>query len=382
MDSRYLLFLTRTSRGFIYGVFSVVTVVYLIDSGLIPLAAGFTVTLSIIVGSLVNFFITTRYGSGYSRIFLLIFSVLLFTGITGIFFSPYPWLKALFAVVGSLGVNPSDNTLFSSYEQPVISRIKEDQHQKNILFSLYAFGGYSAAAIGAFILTFGLAIAMELSMVLAVLIFFAYLLIPTIEGKKAIKLNPPTPKSKLIARDVATLFSMDALGGGFVVQSLIAYWFYFRYSFSIGQLGIVFTVVDVIMGISVLITPFIASRIGLVNTIVFTHLPSNVFLMLIPVIPNLYASLLFLFLRQSLSQMDVPTRQSYLNSIVTEEDRSYVVGITNSTRSLANGSTPYISSYLISIAAGASAFIGGGAIKIAYDLLFYQRFKKEREHYD
>jgi MFS family permease len=381
MDSRYLLFVTRTLRGFVFGVFSVITIIYLIDSGLSPIEAGITVTSSILVSSFLTYLITSRYGRGYSRSFLLLFSLLLLIGITGFFFFSNPGLKAMFSIIGSLGVNPSDNTLFSAYEQPIIADIKQDQKEKNGLFARYTFGGYIASSFGALALNLGLVISFYLSIAFSITVLVSYLFLPSIKGDRSIARNPPAKGSKIIARDMSALFSVDAIAGGFVLQSLIAYWFHERYSFTFSQLGYVFTVVDIITAVSVLATPYIASRIGLVRTMVFTHLPSNVFLILIPLVPSLSLSLLFLFLRQSLSQMDVPTRQSYLNSVVPERDRSYVVGVTNSIRSAASGGSPYISSYLISVAAGALSFVAGGAIKIAYDIALYERFKNLKEHY-
>ena len=177
------------------------------------------------------------------------------------------------------------------------------------------------------------------------------------------------------------LFSLDAIGGGFVLQSLLSYWFKVRYGLDLAQLGYLFVAVDVITAFSVLITPMISRRIGLLRAMVFTHLPSNVLLMMIPLIPNLYAAITLLLLRQCLSQMDVPTRQSYINSIVASEDRSYVVGSSNASRSVSQASTPYISSYLISLGASSIPFIAGGSIKIVYDLLLYRRFKAVKEHY-
>jgi MFS family permease len=188
-------------------------------------------------------------------------------------------------------------------------------------------------------------------------------------------------ETKKISRDVSLLFSLDAIGGGFVLQSLIAYWFKVRYGISLSSLGGIFAIVDVIIGASIVATPYIAKRLGLVKTMVYSHLPSNVFLILIPLIPNLWASLTFLFLRYSLSQMDVPTRQSYLNSIVPPEERSYVVGISNASRSIAQSTTPYISSSLISAAASPIPFIGGGTLKIIYDILLYLRFRGLKEKY-
>ncbi|MEM0130226.1 MAG: MFS transporter [Thermoplasmatales archaeon] len=381
MDSRYVLFFTRAFRGYIYGAYSVITLILLIDSGINPIIAGLVVTGSIATSSLLTFYISTRYGAGYSKSFLTIFSALLILGLAGIYLSSNPFIKALSVIIGSLGVNPSDNTLFSSFEQPIISRIKEDQNSRNRLFSAYSFSGYLASSFGAITLRLGINNVVIISIILALFILVLYAFLPHIEGKGKIFSAPVSRKSRVIARDVSVLFSIDAIGGGFVLQSLMAYWFKVRYGFNIGELGYMFTIVDIITALSVLFTPLISSRIGLINTMVFTHIPSNVFLALISIVPNLYASLIFLFLRQSLSQMDVPTRQSYLNSVVDKEDRSYVTGTSNASRNLSNGATPYISSYLISIGAGSASFISGGIIKILYDLLIFFRFRSEREKY-
>ncbi len=381
VDSRYILFLTRTLRGFIYGVFSVVTIIYLIRSGLSPVEAGVAVTSSILIGSFATYYFTSKFGSGYSRSILLLFSILLLIGIIGLFSVQNPFLKGMFTVIGSLGVNPSDNTLLSAYEQPMIAKIKGDQRERNRLFAFYTFGGYVAASVGAAALDLGLRFSFEISILFASLVSLSYLLIPQFQGKRSIRTSPASGQSKVIARDVSALFSIDAIGGGFVLQGLIAYWFQERFHLSLSQLGYVFAAVDVITALSILATPSIARRLGLVRTMVYTHMPSNIFLIVIPFVPTLPLALLFLFLRQSISQMDVPTRQSYLNSVVDEDDRSYVVGVSNAVRSASNGATPYISTYLISVAAGSLSFVAGGAIKIAYDIAFYQRFKNLKEHY-
>ncbi|MEM3212883.1 MAG: hypothetical protein QW834_00200 [Thermoplasmatales archaeon] len=339
------------------------------------------ITTSIATSSLLTFYISTHYGIGYSKSFLAIFSALLILGLAGIYLSSIPFIKALSVIIGSLGINPSDNSLFSSFEQPIISRIKEDQNSRNRLFSVYSFSGYLASSLGAITLRLGINKVVIISIILALVILASYAFLPHMEGKRKIFFSPVSRKSRVIARDVSLLFSIDAIGGGFVLQSLMAYWFKVRYGFNIGELGYVFTIVDIITALSLLLTPLISSRIGLINTMVFTHIPSNILLALIPIVPNLYASLIFLFLRQSLSQMDVPTRQSYLNSVVDAEDRSYVTGTSNASRNLSNGATPYISSYLISIGAGSASFISGGIIKILYDLLIFFRFRSESEKY-
>lgn len=382
VDSRYLLYATRTLRGYIYGLFSVVTVIYLIGAGLNPIEAGLTVTSSILVSSFLTYYITSRYAGGYARTFLVIFSLMLLVGVSGLLISPLPLLKAISAVIGGLGVNPSDSTIFSAYEQPILAGIKEDQRERNKLFARYTFGGYVASSFGAISLNLGLKQSFEMSIAFSIIIIASYFFIPRTGERVRMQASAISSKSRSIAREVGALFSVDAVGGGFVLQSLMAYWFFIRYSFNLPQLGYVFTVVDIITSISVLATPYIASRIGLVRTMVFTHLPSNVFLILIPLVPSVSLSLLFLFLRQSISQMDVPTRQSYLNSVVEGGDRTYVVGFSNALRNASSSTTPYISSYMISVAAGAISFVAGGAIKIAYDVAFYERFKSIKEHYE
>jgi len=381
MERRYLLLATRTFRGFAYGVFSVILLLLLINSGLEPLYAGLVVTVSILLNSFLTFTIARRYGHERAKQLLLLFSALLTAGIGGIYFSNLGILKAVSAIVGSLGANPSDNTLFSSYEQPIISGITENQHSRNKLFSFYTFAGYSSSSVGAASLVIGASFSIIASFFLSFLMLITYLFIPV--GRSGLNQTKRNVKqsSRIVARDVSLLFSLDAIGGGFVLQSLLSYWFKVRYGLDLAQLGYLFVAVDVITAFSVLITPMISRRIGLLRTMVFTHLPSNVLLMMIPLIPNLYAAITLLLLRQCLSQMDVPTRQSYINSIVASEDRSYVVGSSNASRSVSQASTPYISSYLISLGASSIPFIAGGSIKIVYDLLLYRRFKAVKEHY-
>ncbi len=382
MDRRYLLFFTKAFRGFTYGVFSVIIFIYLIDNNISAPYAGLVVTLSIVISSLLTYYVTSNYGDGYSKEILIVFSILLAVGTAGLVLANGGLLKSLFSIVGALGVNPSDNTIFSSYEQPVISKIIEKQHRRNIIFSYYTLSGYIASSMGAASLYFGIKYSLLISVMFSILTLILYLFIPHIEGRKRIIKEEIKKESRKTARDVSILFSMDAIGGGFVLQSLIALWFKIRYNLNVAQLGIIFFVVDIIIAVSIMITPVISKRIGLIRTMVYSHLPSNIFLILIPVFPSVYLSLLFLFLRQSLSQMDVPTRQSYLNSVVDKDDRSYVVGVSNASRSIAQSSTPYISSYLISLAASAIPFVAGGSIKIAYDLLLFNRFKRENEKYD
>ena len=378
---KFLLFATKSIRGFIYGIFSVSLILFLISRGDSPLIAGLIASGSIILSSLITFLITFKYHISRAKIFLISMTSMLSIGLL-LLIPKSSILNNIGAIIGGLGVNPSDNTLFSSFEQPQLSYIAKDQENRNWLFSIYTLSGYAFASIGSAMLFLGIDYLIELSVLLSIVIMVMYSVMKfgTIENenKKQLKVSNETKK---ISRDVSLLFSLDAIGGGFVLQSLIAYWFKVRYGISLSSLGGIFAIVDVIIGASIVATPYIAKRLGLVKTMVYSHLPSNVFLILIPLIPNLWASLTFLFLRYSLSQMDVPTRQSYLNSIVPPEERSYVVGISNASRSIAQSTTPYISSSLISAAASPIPFIGGGTLKIIYDILLYLRFRELKEKY-
>jgi predicted MFS family arabinose efflux permease len=175
------------------------------------------------------------------------------------------------------------------------------------------------------------------------------------------------------------LFAMDAFGGGFIIQSLLALWFHLRFGFNVASLGALFFGANVLAGFSALLAARIAARIGLINTMVFTHLPSNLMLMFVPLMPNATAAVALLLMRYSISQMDVPTRQSYTMAIVDPDERSAAAGITGIARSVGAAVSPAISGALIANPALLGApFYLAGALKIIYDLLIYRGFRSHR----
>ena len=174
---------------------------------------------------------------------------------------------------------------------------------------------------------------------------------------------------------LAGLFALDAFGGGFVVQSLAAYWFYLRFHVRPAALGGIFFWANVFAGISALLASRLAARIGLVRTMVFTHLPSNILLILVPLMPNVRLAVLMLLLRFSISQMDVPTRQSYTMAIVRPEERSAAAGITGVARTTGAALAPWIAGFLLGRPSLLNLpFYLAGIVKIAYDLLLYRAF--------
>jgi hypothetical protein len=186
-------------------------------------------------------------------------------------------------------------------------------------------------------------------------------------------------RSRPIVLKLSGLFALDAFAGGFVMQSIAAYWFHVRFGVSPVILGGIFFGANVFAGLSALLAAKLAARIGLVNTMVFTHLPSNVLLILIPFMPNLTLAILVLLLRFSISQMDVPTRQSYVMAVVPPEERSAAAGVTSVARTTGAAISPMCAGVLLASAATLNVpFLLAGSLKIAYDLLLYRSFVKLR----
>jgi MFS family permease len=174
---------------------------------------------------------------------------------------------------------------------------------------------------------------------------------------------------------LSSLFAIDAFAGGLLVQSLLAYWFHVRFGVESGVLGSIFFGANVLAGISALLAIRIANRIGLINTMVFTHIPSNILLILVPWMPTLPLAIGVLLLRFSISQMDVPTRQSYTMAVVAPDERSAASGVTTIARSVGAAISPTLTGiFLASPALINVPFFAAGAIKILYDLLLYRSF--------
>jgi predicted MFS family arabinose efflux permease len=188
----------------------------------------------------------------------------------------------------------------------------------------------------------------------------------------------PLQKSKKIVYTLAALFSLDAFAGGFVVQSMVALWMYQRFDLSLAAAGMVFFWTGVLTAASYLVAVRVAGRIGLVNTMVFTHIPSSVCLILLPFAPDLSYAIALLFLRSALSQMDVPTRSSYVMAIVTPAERPAAASITSVPRSLASALSPFLAGYMLGLSTFGWPLVVAGGVKIAYDLLLLALFRKIR----
>jgi MFS family permease len=178
---------------------------------------------------------------------------------------------------------------------------------------------------------------------------------------------------------LSALFALDAFAGGFVIQSIVSYWFATRFGLSIGALGAVFFGANILAGVSALLAAPLAARFGLVNTMVFTHLPSNVLLILVPLMPTAPLAVAVLLARFSISQMDVPTRQSYTMAVVDSDERSAAAGVTGIARSVGAAVSPSIAAPLVAgVGLGGLPFVIAGSLKIVYDLLLYRGFRAIR----
>ena len=184
------------------------------------------------------------------------------------------------------------------------------------------------------------------------------------------------PETKSIVRRLAALFFVDSFGGGFLGDALVAYWFFRRFGMDEKDLGVLFFVVHILNAVSHLGAAWLSKRIGLVNTMVFTHLPSSLFLMAVPFAPSTKIAIILFLLRESVVEMDVPTRQSYVAGIVRPHERTYASGITNLTRTVGWAAASSVAGALMQNVAFSAPLIIGGACKITYDLLLYRGFRK------
>lgn len=216
---------------------------------------------------------------------------------------------------------------------------------------------------------------------LGILVIGIYLkLSSSIEIKKEKTLKPISktlnPKSKKIVTKLLGLFAIDSFVGGFAIQSIVSFWFFSKFDIDLSTISYIFSIGSVLTAFSYLIAAMIADKIELINTMVFTHIPSNFLLILFAFAPNLEITIVFYMVRMTLSQMDVPTRQSYIVAVV-ENERTASVGITNLSRNIAQAISTSITGYIIGFLSLSAPFIIGGLLNILYDVILYINFRKK-----
>jgi MFS family permease len=321
--------------------------------------------------------------------------------VAGIVFAATDWLPLLI-LAGIVGViSPTGNEVgpFLAVEQAALTEVVPGR-RRTATFAWYNLVGYVATATGALgagllgqaLISSGVP---ALDAYRAVVIGYAVIglamaALATRLGS-AIEVSTPVAADDGIARRLglgrsrsvvlrlSALFSIDAFAGGFIPQSLMAYWFHLQFGVSPAALGAIFFAANLLAAVSSLSAARIAKRIGLIETMVFTHLPSNILLILVPLMPTLPLAVAVLLLRFSLSQMDVPTRQSYVMAVVQPDERSAAAGVTGIARTVGASISPSVASVLVAGAATAAIpFFLAGGLKIAYDLLVYRDFRSVR----
>ena len=395
----WLLFLTRFARLFAYGSLSVILVFYLVSLGLTEPQTGLIFSLTLAGDIVVSLYLTTRADRIGRRRMLIIGAVLM--AAAGVAFASTNNLLFLI-IAGTIGViSPSGNEVgpFLSIEQASLSHILPGNSRTEV-FAWYTLAGSFATALGA-LAGGGLAQALQHASVTTtgsyrvVVIFYAamglLLALLFMRLSKAVEVaahsNDPSakqsffgvPRSRGVIAKLSSLFALDSFAGGFVVQSFAAYWFYLRFGVKPATLGAIFFWANVFAGISALLASKLAARIGLVRTMVFTHLPSNVLLILVPLMPSLPLAIAVLLARFSISQMDVPARQSYTMAVVPPEERSAAGGITGVARTTGAAISPLFAGFLFARPSLISVpFFLAGGLKIIYDILLYYSFRKVR----
>jgi MFS family permease len=386
---RRLLF-ARGLRAFADGFVSLTLPLHLLSLGFTPFKVGAIATATLLGSGVLTLAVGLRANRIGSRALLTAAAILMFA--TGLGFATIAsfWPLLVVAIVGTLNPSSGDVSVFLPLEHAVLARAVTDA-TRTAAFARYSLVGALAGALGALFAgtpefaAHALGVDVRalypwmfvLYAVLGLLSGAIYRGLPAAVVSDAAPAAPLT-QSKRIVYTLAALFSLDAFGGGFLVQSLLALWLFQKFHLSVALAGTIFFWTGVLSAFSYLVAARIARRIGLVNTMVFTHLPANVLLLFIPLASDLAWVIVLLLVRSALSQMDVPTRSSYVMAVVAPAERPAAASITSVPRSLASAVSPLIAGYLLGLSAFGWPLIVAGGVKIAYDLALLVTFRAVR----
>lgn len=389
-----LLFATRVTRMFAYGFLAVVLVLYLDAIGLAPGEVGLLLTLTLAGDAALSLWLTTHADRLGRRRVLLAGAALMAVGGAAFVLTDDLGLLVLAATMGVISPTGNEVGPFLAVEQAALAQTRPDR-QRTRVFGWYALAGSFSVAAGSLaaglaggILTAGgIPLVEAYRWIVAGYAALGLVLALLFAGVSA-AVEAPAPADLTVARRLglhrskgvvgrlAGLFALDAFAGGFVIQSIVAFWLHARFGLRIEALGGVFFAANLLAGLSAVLASRVAARIGLVRTMVFTHLPSNILLVLVPFMPTAPLAVLLLLVRFSISQMDVPTRQSYVMAVVDPDERSAAAGVTGIARSVGAAASPSLAAPLVQ-AAGLAAlpFVIAGGLKIAYDVALYRSFR-------
>ena len=387
MSDSSRVIVARALRGWADGLVSVLLAGYLTRLGFGPIEVGAIVT-GTLVGSAAVTTAVGLSGGDVARRTVLLAAAGLMAG-TGVGFAALRAFWPIFAVavVGTLNPSGGDVSVFLPVEQAVLAETTRGS-ARTTRFATYNVAGAFAAGIGALLSGLPELVARRVAadpLVAERLAFLAYAVIGCAVGALYVGLSPaiehrprrrsaPLARSRRVVLELSALFSLDSFGGGFVVQSLLVLWLYRRFGLSVETAGAVFFAVGLLGAASQLVSARLAARIGLVRTMVYTHLPANVFLALAGVVPSAPAAIAFLLLRAALSQMDVPARQAYVMALVPPEERMAAASVTNVPRSLATALAPVLTGLMLARSSFGWPLVCAGVLKATYDVVLLVRF--------
>ncbi|HEY8110902.1 MAG TPA: MFS transporter, partial [Candidatus Nitrosotenuis sp.] len=298
------------------------------------------------------------------------------------------------AFIGTVNVTGAETSAFLSIEQATLPKTVKDIKKRNTVFGFYNMVGMLAMSAGVLLSGFPQILQTNLGLsqidsfkplfaiygiagiVSAIIYYFLSKEIELQTKPSQLIRSSLSPKSKKIVWKLSALFSVDSFAGGFVIQSIVSFWFFTKFSVALTDLAFIFSIAGVLTAFSYVLATRLADKIGLINTMVFTHIPANVLTVLIAFAPTLPLALGFYLGRMTLSQMDVPTRQSYIASVVNEEERIAAAGITNTSRNVTQAISPSIAGVIIQSIWLSAPFVVGGLLKIVYDVGLYVNFRK------
>jgi MFS family permease len=389
-ETRMLLW-GRGFRAFGDGFVSVLLPVYLTALGFSSFETGVLIAATLLgsaAASLAVGFTAHRFG----RRAMLVAAALLMIGTgVGFLFETEFWPLVVIGFVGTLNPSSGDVSLFLPLEQALLAESAGDR-SRTMVFAAYSLVGSLVAALGSLAagvpdllraaiglnLVSALQAMFAVYTVLGLATFYLYRRLPARLDRRDGARPQPLGPSRNIVLMLAGLFSLDAFAGGFVVQSLLSLWFFDRFGLAPAALGGIFFGTGLLSAASYLAAARIAGRIGLVNTMVFTHLPSNLFLILMPFAPSAGVAVALLMARSLLSQMDVPTRTSYVMAVVTPGERAAAASVTSVPRSLAAAVSPIAAGWLLTLSPFGWSIVAAGALKSIYDVLLLALFRRHK----
>jgi MFS family permease len=368
-----LVFIAKSARTFCYGALGILLPVYLTELGFDARQLGIAVTLTLLASTAMTYAVRWPAERWGPRAALMAQASLIVGSAIVFMLTRQPWVVVAAAMAGNVAAGTGETGPFLSLEQVIVTRDAAREHL-NTTLSYYNLTGYAAGGLGAAAVTqlgashqplFALFLLSGLTQVVA------YGLMRREPSRHAATRQAAGAPSRPFVRRLAVIFALDSFAGGFVVQSLIAYWFYTRFGLGLDALGWIFFGVQILSGLSLLLAARVAPRLGLVNTMVFSHLISNVLLIGVALSPVAWLAVAFLLARHLLSQMDVPTRQTFLMLAVRDHEREHAASITNMSRTLAQSMSPALTGLVMQGTWLMAPFFLGGGLKIVYDLWLY-----------